>query len=115
MDFSIRTSPDYRLYTATRGLSQCPTSFIGIWRQGIHRKPLVVSPRDAENSILFPSFFTQTLQMSPTCYSLVNVLTNHLGWGLLAETGSKRQVQVGLSGIEPETSPLSEARSNQLS
>ena len=25
------------------------------------------------------------------------------------------QVQVGLSGIEPETSPLSEARSNQLS
>jgi len=24
-------------------------------------------------------------------------------------------VQVGLSGLEPETSPLSEARSNQLS
>ena len=36
-----------------RGLSQCPTSFIGIWRQGIHRKPLVASPRDAENLLLF--------------------------------------------------------------
>ena len=30
-----------RLYTATRGLSQCPTSFVGILRQGIHRRPLV--------------------------------------------------------------------------
>lgn len=29
--------------------------------------------------------------------------------------GTPRLVQVGLSGLEPETSPLSEARSNQLS
>ena len=39
--FPIRTSPDERLHTATRGLSQCSTSFIGTWRQGIHRTPLV--------------------------------------------------------------------------
>jgi hypothetical protein len=39
--FPIRRSPDQRLYTAPRGLSQCPTSFIGTWRQGIHRKLLV--------------------------------------------------------------------------
>ncbi len=41
--FPIRTSPDQYLFTAPRSLSQCPTSFIGIWRQGIHRKPLVAS------------------------------------------------------------------------
>ena len=29
------------LYTVTRSLSQCPTSFIGTLRQGIHRRPLV--------------------------------------------------------------------------
>jgi hypothetical protein len=53
VSFLIRTSPDRSLYTAPRGLSQCPTSFIGIWHQGIHRKPLVASPRDAENLLLF--------------------------------------------------------------
>ena len=51
--FLIRKSPDQSLYTAPRGLSQCLTSFIGTWRQGIHRKPLVASPRDAENLLLF--------------------------------------------------------------
>ncbi len=51
--FPIRTSPDRSLYTAPRGLSQCPTSFIGAWRQGILRKLLVASPRDAEKLILF--------------------------------------------------------------
>ena len=39
--FPIRTSPDQRLYTATRGFSQCPTSFFGTWRLGILRKLLV--------------------------------------------------------------------------
>ena len=53
VSFLIRTSPDRSLYTAPRGLSQCPTSFIGIWHLGIHRKPLVASPRDAENLLLF--------------------------------------------------------------
>ena len=51
--FPIRTSSDRRLYTASRGFSQCPTSFIGTWRQGIHHKLLVASPRDAEKLILF--------------------------------------------------------------
>ena len=51
--FPIRRSPDQRLYTASRGLSQCPTSFIGTWRQGIHHKLLVASPRDTEKLILF--------------------------------------------------------------
>ena len=51
--FPIRKSPDRSLYTAPRGLSQCPTSFIGTWRQGILRKLLVASPRDAEKLILF--------------------------------------------------------------
>jgi hypothetical protein len=41
--FPIRISPDRRLYTAPRGFSQCPTSFVGIWRQGILRKLLVAS------------------------------------------------------------------------
>ena len=51
--FPIRTSSDQSLYTAPRGLSQCPTSFFGTWRQGILRKLLVASPRDAEKLILF--------------------------------------------------------------
>ena len=54
--FPIRRSSDQRLYTASRGLSQCPTSFVGTWRQGIHRKLLVASPRDAEKLILFALF-----------------------------------------------------------
>ena len=53
MSFLIRKFPDQSLYTAPRDLSQCSTSFIGIWRQGIHRKPLVASPRDAEILLLF--------------------------------------------------------------
>src|SRR5512147_2779488 len=51
--FPIRTSPDQRLYTAPRGFSQCPTSFFGTWRQGIHHKPLVAYLLDAEISLLF--------------------------------------------------------------
>ena len=51
--FPIRISPDQRLYTATRGFSQCPTSFFGTWRQGIHRKLYVAYLRDAEKSKLF--------------------------------------------------------------
>jgi hypothetical protein len=59
-----------RLFTATRGLSQCPASFIGTWRQGIHRKLLVASPRDAENLILFGLH-----QKKINNYSVVKVLT----------------------------------------
>ncbi len=50
--FPIRTSPDHSLYTAPRGFSQCPTSFFGIRRLGIHHKPCVASLRDAETSVL---------------------------------------------------------------
>ena len=39
--FPIRISSDQRLCTAPRGFSQCPTSFVGTYRQGIHRKLLV--------------------------------------------------------------------------
>jgi hypothetical protein len=57
-----------RLFTANRSLSQCPTSFIGTWRQGIHRKLLVASPRDTENLILFG------LHQKINNYSVVKVL-----------------------------------------
>ena len=60
--FPIRTSPDLHLYTASRGLSQCPTSFIGVWRQGIHRVPLVTCSRDAEKSNFF-SFYVDALSI----------------------------------------------------
>ncbi len=39
--FPIRKSPDQSLLAANRGLSQLATSFIAIFRQGIHRAPLV--------------------------------------------------------------------------
>ena len=39
--FPIRAPPDQRLMAAPRGLSQPSTPFIGSWRQGIHRAPLV--------------------------------------------------------------------------
>ncbi len=41
--FPIRESPDQRLHPAPRGLSQGATPFIGPWRRGIHREPLVPS------------------------------------------------------------------------
>ncbi len=59
--FPIRTPPDRSLYTAPRGFSQCPASFFGVWRQGIHRKPFVASFRDAESSTLFR--FSRLLRM----------------------------------------------------
>ena len=53
-----------RLYTAPRGFSQCPTSFFGIWRLGIHRKLLVASSCDAETSNLFLDFFFSFLSFT---------------------------------------------------
>ncbi len=50
--FPIRISPDRWLFTPPRSFSQCPTSFIGTSRPGIHHKLLVASSRDAENSVL---------------------------------------------------------------
>ena len=78
--FPIRTSPDQCLYTAPRGLSQCPTSFFGTWRLGIHRKLLVASLRDAENSKLFVLwlcfcvfFCALRSQRRSVCYSVGKV------------------------------------------
>ena len=66
--FPIRKSPDLHLYTATRGLSQCPTSFIGVWRQGIHRVPLVTCSRDAEKSNFFSYYFdARSIQLVRSC------------------------------------------------
>jgi hypothetical protein len=56
--FPIRRSPDRSLHTAPRSLSQCSTSFIGTWRQGIHRAPLVAYTRDAEKLTIFPMLFS---------------------------------------------------------
>ncbi len=39
--FPIRISPDQCLLAAPRSVSSPATSFIGSWRQGIHRTPLV--------------------------------------------------------------------------
>ena len=64
--FPIRRSSDQRLYTASRGLSQCPTSFFGIWRQGIHRKLLSAYSRDAEKSILFV-LYIRSIQLLMCC------------------------------------------------
>ena len=61
--FPIRKSPDQHLYTASRGLSQCPTSFIGVWRQGIHRKPLLTYSRDAEKSNFFSFVDALSIQL----------------------------------------------------
>ena len=61
--FPIRKSPDRHLYTASRGLSQCPTSFIGVWRQGIHRVPLVTCSRDAEKSNFFSFLLVDALSI----------------------------------------------------
>ena len=63
--FPIRISSDHSLYTAPRGFSQCPTSFFGIWRLGIHHKPFVASLRDAEISILLSSSLLRA--SSSTC------------------------------------------------
>ena len=61
--FPIRKSSDLHLYTASRGLSQCPTSFIGVWRQGIHRVPLVTCSRDAEKSNFFSFLLVDALSI----------------------------------------------------
>jgi hypothetical protein len=66
--FPIRKSSDRHLYTASRGLSQCPTSFIGVWRQGIHRVPLVTCSRDAEKSNFFSYYFdARSIQLVRCC------------------------------------------------
>jgi hypothetical protein len=101
--FPIRKSSDYRLFTATRGLSQCPTSFFGTWRQGIHRKPLVASPRDAEKLILFGLHQNNHYNN----YSVVKVLFSPLTGDRCASLLSSTRVgcQLFLSTKRPGLSP----------
>ena len=143
--FPIRTSPDHRLYTATRGFSQCPTSFFGTWRQGILRKLLVAFLRDAEKSKLLVTFFLlapwrccfRIQQQLP--YSLVKVLMAarqfirryppssgddgtrtrdfRLAKAALSQLSYIPNIfkVVGLTGFEPVTPALSAQCSNHLS
>ena len=119
--FPIRTSPGLSLYTALRSFSQCPTSFIGTWRLGIHRKPLVAYLRDAENSKLFlrvPSFsiffFCALLSRClPTTYLLLAILlvTCCPDCSGLAGSppGCASYLQFG-SGAQPDAEPIATKR-----
>ena len=133
--FPIRTSRDRRLFTAPPGFSQCPTSFFGIQRQGILRKLLVAfyvmqgtGPSSglyslsrlliSQNLLLkfFSVFFT--FDLAYILYSVFNVLSVFSDLSVSNSRLPRKalsDLSVGLSGLEPETSPLSEARSNQLS
>ena len=51
----IRRSSDQSLLTAPRGISVFVPSFIGSWRQGIHRVPLVAYP----TFLLFGDYFSR--------------------------------------------------------
>ena len=86
-------------------LSQCPTSFIGTWRQGIHRKPLVASPRDAEKLILFG--LHQKLSIQINNYSVVKVLFSPLTGDRCASHLSSTRIgsQLFFSTKRPGSSP----------
>ena len=57
---------------------------------------------------------TPGLRRAKAALSQLSYIPKFFGAALPRE-GNPWRAQVGLSGIEPETSPLSEARSNQLS
>ena len=113
---------------------QCPTSFIGIWRQGIHRKLLVASPRDAEKSMLFQAFAINCLlfcmihkhricyHTSYKWYSIVNVLKFFICCQMMERSkfllilpsyGNPPHALtlVEMRGLEPLTSSLQRRRS----
>ena len=72
MGFPIRRPPDRCLFTTPRSFSQCPTSFFGTWRLGIHHQLLVASSRDAEICVLLTSSTSSSAYFS--FYALVKVL-----------------------------------------
>ena len=78
------------MLAAPPGLSQPATSFIGTWRLGIHRTPLVAY----------------------ACVHAGLLLRIHIH---LVRCVSHEGKQVGHPGLEPGTSPLSGECSNQLS
>ncbi len=58
---------------------------------------------------------TPGLRLAKAALSQLSYIPRNLGRCLSRGSACPCRAQVGLSGIEPETSPLSEARSNQLS
>ncbi len=130
----IRRSPDQSLLTAPRGISVFAPSFIGSWRLGIPRVPLLAFPHTLVKMLPF----TSHIQFS-RCKPIIH--TAKAGWidggaersrtaGLLLARQAlsqlsyspispnlliQKDILVGLSGLEPLTSRLSGVRSNQLS
>ena len=86
MGFPIRRPPDRCLFTTPRSFSQCPTSFFGTGRLGIHHKPLVASSRDAEICVLLHLLL---LRLRPTSHSMwllrCNQLFRHTETALITE------------------------------
>jgi hypothetical protein len=107
--FPIRRSPDQRLYTAPRGLSQCPASFIGTWRQGIHHKPLVASPRDAEKLILF--FTYDKLLCRPTSIAIQFLRFSHRLSGERCSRWIKGTAHPSIFGLQTQSDPAHTAGS----
>ncbi len=58
--FPIRTSPALRVHTPCRSFSQCTASFVGVWRQGIHRVLLVAYPHCDAEKLMFSRYFVCT-------------------------------------------------------
>ena len=94
-----------RLFAAHRGLSQRPASFFGTWRLGIHRKPLVASACDTENSILFHAFssnvFTVT-SFDALAYNTILLVRFYTSRNFLALSGS----HVPVSAIQHQSIPI---------
>jgi hypothetical protein len=104
----IRTSTDLRVRTAPRRISSFATSFFGSWHLGIHRA-------------LFLPLFLLVFSLS-SChgsYGTGGPKRDRTADLLLARQAlsqlSYGPMSMGLSGLEPPTSPLSGVRSNQLS
>jgi hypothetical protein len=72
----IRKSPDYRLYAATRSLSQLTTSFIASQCQGIHHTPLFAL--NILKSFLFTPCFVYTKVYSTTKNCFPNMSKNFI-------------------------------------
>ena len=98
-------NPQYRRQRQMCIRDRCPTSFFGTWRQGIHRKPLVASPRDAEKLILF-GLHKNNCQFINN-YSVVKVLFSPLTGDRCASHLSSTRVgsQLFFSTKRPGSSP----------
>ena len=131
MGCPIRKSPDQRLFAPPRSLSQLITSFIASMCLGIPRTPLVALPKcfleddlatlnHRTGDSIFPiSKFSKSINYcgadrDRTC----DLLNANQALSQLSYSPNSLFVtvdQVGLRGLEPRTSSLSEMRSNHLS